>query len=161
MRRRPTSSTLLSCELPVGRRLRLRANPEHLTLLHDGVVEKAVGGMEVYRQCAERVAHAPHTGDVIQVGMGQQNRRRLQFLSSHPVDQGRRSLTRIDDHGLPCLEAGKQERVLVERRRGKWEEAHRQLRIVDCLLLGDYRRELLQIDVRAAEDRGRAAALNS
>ena len=62
-------STLIE---PIHRRLRLDLQAEHPPLLHDGLVQRKVGLMQDDR-CAERPFRTADAGDVIEMGVGQQD----------------------------------------------------------------------------------------
>ena len=111
-------------ELAVRRRLRLDAKAEHQPLLHDGVVQKAIGGMQVDGQRAERLPHRAHARDVVDVRVGQQNRRQVQAIRTHTRDQRSGALAGIDGDRLAGLSTHEEQRVLVERRGGKRLQTH-------------------------------------
>ncbi len=107
----------------IDRRLRLDPNPEHHSLLHDGVVQRTVVGMQHHRGSRRRPG-AADAGDVIEMGVRQQDVLDRQLLARDEVEQLVDRLAWIDDDAFARLLASQDVAVLHEGRRGAIFEQH-------------------------------------
>ena len=95
----------------IDRRLRIHAQAEHFSLLHDLFVEEIVGLVQPDRH-AERRLRFRDAGDVIEVGVRQQDRLDGQLVLLRGVQQFVHLVARIDEDPFAGILAAEDEAVL-------------------------------------------------
>ena len=86
---------------------------EHRTLLDGHVVQELIVAVEIHRN-VKGVFGRGHAGDVIDVGVCQQNRLNLNVEIAHCTQQLIDFIARVDDHRFARSPAGDDESVLVK-----------------------------------------------
>ena len=99
----------------IDRRLGSDLESERLALLHDSLVEKVVVAVQ-HDGRAEHLLRAPDTGDVVQVGVRQQNVANREAVLLDGLEEQLDVVSRVDDDAFPRLLAAKHKTVLHERR---------------------------------------------
>ena len=107
----------------VHRRLPIHAKAEHQSLLHDLFVQEVVGLVQPDGH-AERRFRPGNAGDVVEVGMRQEDRLDRQRVICRRLEKLIDLVARIDDDPFTCFLAADYEAVLEKRGRGPMLENH-------------------------------------
>ena len=109
---RPGALTVIEL---VDRRLRVDLEPERLSLLHDRLVQEVVVAVQHDRR-AERFLRPADAGDVIEVGVRQQDVANREPVVSDRLEEQFDVVARVDDDAFPGVLAAQYEAVLLEGR---------------------------------------------
>ena len=97
----------------VDRRLWVDIEPERLSLLHDGLVEEIVVAVQHDRR-AERFLGPADAGDVVEVGMSEQDVANREPMVSDRLEEQLDVVARVDDDAFPGVLAAQDEAVFLE-----------------------------------------------
>src|SRR5262245_24473866 len=108
----------------IHRRLWFGLEAEHQALLNDAVVEKQILAMETNRRFGERLFGAPHAGDVVEMGVRQQNVFDVETMLANGLNQQLDVVARVDDDAFTSPFTTNDKAVFHERPSGPGLENH-------------------------------------
>jgi hypothetical protein len=114
---------LIRCVETIDPGLRLDAQTEHQSLLHNSVVQKVVVLVQPHGD-AEGPLRCRNAGDMVEMRMGEQDLFRVELMALQGVQQISHFVAGIDDDSLTGLLASQDEAILEKRRNGVCFDEH-------------------------------------